>query len=112
MSDEYKENLLDFERLEIENVNINNILIKKDLEMIDKLLLSIITGEWQKTALIVGQAYIYLQNHNKIQLFGINSSQADILLAQRMLHLLNEKKIKVNGNIKAIRFSEVCSNTI
>ena len=103
----YIDNILDYETVENNNIYIGKILTLSQLETIDQLLLSFITRTKRKTAYVIGKSLDALRKNNQLDFFGDFEQYSDMLLAQRINHLVINNKIKADGNIKAIRFSEI-----
>jgi hypothetical protein len=74
-------------------------LTEEQLEAIDRALLSNVVAEWQKVALIVGATMSELQS----RVVGI----PDIYYAERLRELVRNGTIEVQGDLHAMRFSEV-----
>lgn len=107
LTQEYIDNVSDYESVENDNVYIDKILTLSQLETIDQLLLSFITPNKKKTAYVIGKSLDYLNKNNELDIFGNFKQYSDMLLAQRINHLVINNKIKADGNVKAIRFSEI-----
>ena len=80
------------------DLNYFNQLSQDELELIDNTLYSYTSERWQKIAMIIGRS-LKLCNQFK----DLN----DIKLLVRVHHLINTSKLETQGNIKAMRFSEV-----
>jgi ubiquinone biosynthesis protein UbiJ len=74
-------------------------LSEAELSNIDEALLSNISTQWRKVARVVGTTMSEQENRIK----GI----PDIFYAQRVAHLVQKGHIELQGNIEAMRFSEV-----
>ncbi len=70
-----------------------------DLERIDACLISYISDQYRKVALVIGQAMLELD--------GEYPALPDMLYASRIKHLAATGVIESVGNLKRIRFSEV-----
>lgn len=101
---EYEENVQLYEDI-AKRVDINKVLSISQLEILDQLLLSFVNYNWKKTAFIVGKTLEHLQKNNLVNL-SIEKDY-DALIAQRINYLVHSNKIKANGDVRAIRFSEI-----
>ena len=68
------------------------------LEVIDNTLYSHTHGSWRKIALVIGQSLKLREQFPELD-------EAKLLL--RVHHLIDDQKLVSQGNIKAMRFSEV-----
>lgn len=70
-----------------------------EVAAIDQAILSSLTNQWQKTALIVGSAmYAYPGRFDDIP---------DVFYGQRLLQLASNGLLSSQGNLRRMRFSEV-----
>lgn len=74
-------------------------LSEADLSIIDGALLSNISSQWRKVARVVGTTMTEQENRIK----GI----PDVFYAQRISHLAQKGLIESQGNLQAMRYSEV-----
>lgn len=98
---EYLKNIEDYEKID---VKIENILNNDQIQMIDNKILSIVTKDWSKVAFVIGRVLNRLKEQ---QVFSKYADCSDILIAQRIKALAETNHLKSQGNLKAIRFSEI-----
>ncbi|WP_168157905.1 DUF3658 domain-containing protein [Pseudoalteromonas sp. Bsw20308] len=80
------------------DLNYFNQLSQYELELIDNTLYSHTSERWQKIAMVIAKS-LKLRDQFK----DLN----DVKLLLRVHHLINTSKLESQGNIKAMRFSEV-----
>lgn len=105
LNTEYDDSLLNYEEIS-QRININSFSETK-LEVIDRVLLSYIDSQWRKSAFVIGRALKILDDNQENHIFTNLTQESSVLLAQRLHYLSEQKVIEVNGDIRAIRFSEV-----
>ena len=70
-----------------------------EVAVIDRAILSALTSQWQKTALVVAHAmYAYPERFDDIP---------DVFYGQRLLQLASDGLLSAQGNLRRMRFSEV-----
>ena len=70
-----------------------------EVAVIDRAILSVLTSQWQKTALVVGHAmYAFPDRFDDIP---------DVFYGQRLLQLASDGLLSAQGNLRRMRFSEV-----
>ena len=81
------------------DIALVNELTEFDLQAIDELMLSKVSGRWQKSAKIIAQTMIELPNRTP----GI----PDIFYAQRLRKLVEEGQLDASGDVNSMRYYEV-----
>ena len=103
---DYDDSLLHYDQI-LSNSDVRNLVSPSELETIDTLILSLVTKKRQKVAYIIGQALDKLSKTKQLDMFGNYGKDGDLLLAQRVHALVEQKKFQAHGDVRAIRFSEV-----
>ena len=94
-----KETPMELPPLTIEEQKIVDNLTLNDIENIDKELLMNSTNYRQKIAILIAYTMSKLKQHY--------SNVPIAFYLERIIKLVDDEKLKVSGNIKFIRFSEV-----
>ena len=104
---DFEECIIEYDSLIEKNIIVEKILTTEQLHILDRLIYNHIDKTWKKVALIIGKVFIDLEKNEQLYFFSEYQEYADLLINQRMVYLEQIFRIKVNGNIKAMRFSEV-----
>ena len=82
-----------------EQLDLVSKLSEADLNLIDSALLSNVSPQWRKVARVVGTTMNEIDN----KIIGI----PDVFYSQRIVRLVDKGLIESQGNIKAMRYSEI-----
>lgn len=106
---EFEQSISDYELLVEKNILIENILNKEQLHILDRLILDTIHKNTKPTkiAFVIGQVLNILKKDNQLYFFTEFKEHSDLLINQRISYLEKIFRIKVNGDVRAMRFSEV-----
>lgn len=104
---EFEECIIDYDSLTEKHIIIEKILTTEQLHILDRLIYNHIDKRWKKVALIIGQVLIDLEKNEQLYFFSEYQEYAALLINQRIAYLEQIFRLKVNGNVKAMRFSEV-----
>lgn len=88
------------------NILIENILNEEELKIIDQLIFDTVDLKWKKVAFIIGQVLNQLRKNDQLSFFKDYKQYSDLLINQRINYFYQLAKLKINGNVKAMRFSE------
>lgn len=105
---EIQECVEDYEN-SIKNTQLHNTLGANSVNVIDNVLFSLMkqNDKPKKTAFYIAHILEQINQNQQLKLFKLFKDDADFLIHQRIVELVENNKIKANGNIKAIRFSEI-----
>lgn len=107
LDQDFKKCIADYDDLIEDNIRVEYILNQDQLEILDNLILRNIDNRSKKTAFIVGQVYTALEQNSQLHFFHTHQNHIDLLINQRIKFFADTYRIHVEGNVKAMKFSEV-----
>lgn len=107
LQEDFEVCVMDYDQLIQKNIVVENILNKEQLYILDRLILDCIAKQSRKVAFVVGKVLQSLEKNNQLYFFQEYQQYSDLLINQRIAYLQSIFRVTINGDVKAMRFSEV-----
>lgn len=107
LQEDFEGCVMDYDLLVEKNIFIENILNKEQLLTLDRYILHCVDKQYRKVAFVVGKVLEQLQTNHQLYFFQEYKQYSDLLITQRIAYLQSIFRLTINGDIKAMRFSEV-----